>query len=290
MNRLNSTENTGGFPFKSDDLRFMLGLSEFDSSGDGGGIYQALSNLLRGYGNNFIVYGCVPNGSPGTNITEGWIMLGGELIKVDSHTPTGTKYEISDTLTDSRSFKDGSGPYSIHRIRRATCTAGSGALGYDGDTINDRIADDVKTAIGSASTTNEGLVEKATDAELNSGTADKYPDAAQVNAWTGGLKCKVLDIGDWNMDSTTTVTVSHGLSDGNIRHVSASIRQDTTGYLYPITHPLDSGGADGYAAGDVKITASGFVTLDRRTGGWFDKASFDDTSFNRGWVTIWYEA
>lgn len=101
---------------------------------------------------------------------------------------------------------------------------------------------------------------------------------------------KVIDIGDWNMDSTQSVDIAHGISDHTkIRAVSAVIRKDDE--------------TDHYVLGGIKLSTlpeeastawisyydSTNVGLYRTTGGFFDSAVFDATSFNRGWITIWYE-
>jgi len=88
------TTGTGGFPLVLDDLRFFLGQA---TSGNHG-IYQMLNNSLREYGDNFIVQGVVNSGTtPNIAITEGWIMLAGELVKVDAQTGIDTTSEDSFT-------------------------------------------------------------------------------------------------------------------------------------------------------------------------------------------------
>ena len=80
------TISTGGFPFVLDDIRQFLGRLSGSQ-----GIYQAFNNLLRGFGDNFIVQGVVASGSsPSVAITEGWVLLNGELIKVDAQTGINT--------------------------------------------------------------------------------------------------------------------------------------------------------------------------------------------------------
>ena len=99
-----------------------------------------------------------------------------------------------------------------------------------------------------------------------------------------GVTTKVFDIGDWNMDSTANVYIIHGLGNVNIRGVDIVIRTDDTTYsaqynlLYAGFWWLSNNGSD-----DV-------VALERNVSGFFDSNAFDATSFNRGWVTIRYEA
>lgn len=94
---------------------------------------------------------------------------------------------------------------------------------------------------------------------------------------------KVIDIGDWNMDTTTSVNVAHGLTLANIRSVDVVIRNDTDSAYYQLNR-TPSGNNDG----TIDSIDSTNVGLARDTGGIFDSTSFDSTSYNRGWITIIY--
>jgi len=100
------------------------------------------------------------------------------------------------------------------------------------------------------------------------------------------IKCKVIEIGDWNMDSTVYVDINHGLTLAKIRTVGAMIRSDTADTQYP-TGVCSSSGAPTLWIGG--LTASQ-VNIRRLDGSVFDSSSFDSTSYNRGWIVIWYEA
>jgi hypothetical protein len=102
------------------------------------------------------------------------------------------------------------------------------------------------------------------------------------------LKYKYIDIGDWNMNASAagsaSVNVAHGLTFGNIINVQATIRQDLTGI--PLFNLENSGDVNGGGYVDIGTTN---ITLHVVLGGFFDNASFDQTSFNRGWVLITYK-
>lgn len=103
------------------------------------------------------------------------------------------------------------------------------------------------------------------------------------------LRAATFTIGDWNMDSTASVNVdvssSVGMASGQrIRQASAMIRKDT-GLVH---YPLDLNNSGTMDGGITVIDASGVVTLTRTGSGFFDHVDFNSTSFNRGWVTIWY--
>lgn len=107
------------------------------------------------------------------------------------------------------------------------------------------------------------------------------------NALAGdSYKIKIVQIGDWDMDTTSTAIILHGISDfTKIRSITASIRNDVDGAIYnlciadPSTFVLD---------GSVDYANTTQLVLSRRSGGAFDNSNFNSTSFNRGWVTIIY--
>jgi len=96
-------------------------------------------------------------------------------------------------------------------------------------------------------------------------------------------KIKIIDIGDWNMDSTSFITVTHGLTMTDIRSISVLIRGDDTITNYVFPAPDDSA-----VSSETVTVISTDVILSRAASGVFDSTAFDSTSFNRGWVTIQY--
>ncbi len=101
------------------------------------------------------------------------------------------------------------------------------------------------------------------------------------------LKTKIIEIGDWNMDTDVSVTITHGLIQENIRSVSGMIRGDLgVGSFIPIDG-VDAGTSNAWG-GYGGILATNII-LTRLTGGPFDDTDFDSTSYNRGWITIQYE-
>jgi hypothetical protein len=96
------------------------------------------------------------------------------------------------------------------------------------------------------------------------------------------LNTKVLEIGDWNMDSTGAIGIAHGLTKTKIRpSVSVLIRADD-GDLYGFNADVNATSQTYYSITDTQ------VFLIRGIGSFFDSTSYDATSFNRGWVTLHY--
>ena len=100
-------------------------------------------------------------------------------------------------------------------------------------------------------------------------------------------KIKIIEIGDWNMTSTLNVFASHGLVAASIRSVTVVVRRDAGG---------GSGGQISQLT-NVHFGEAGWffnpggsvVALFSPDGGFYDSSDYDQTSYNRGWVTIIYE-
>src|SRR3990167_6642466 len=115
---------------------------------------------------------------------------------------------------------------------------------------------------------------------LTSTTVNPNLNAEQHN----GLKVKVLNIGDWDMDATSSVAVAHGLTMVNIRGISVLIIDDASGNIQSLDI-ADSSYPN--VNGNWRLDATN-INLYRLALGYYDTVGFDSTSFNRGWITIWY--
>lgn len=327
MDKLNVPSPSNGFPFNNDDIKFFLGLGSYSN-----GIYQALEGILSAFGTNFIVSGC---GVTGSNIAEGWVMLGGELIKVDAHTATDDYFEKVTTYnSDGNKQTQLGSTEDAYEENRATASASSGTLESpvtgspdyllkpevldlirnDSDFAASetnrgslRIADETTARTGSdnteamttlrvldairngtaylAQTNYPGVRELATQTEVNNGTSSNIVTPATLAGKDGGILRKVIDIGDWNMDTTTSVSIPHGLTYSKIIGISSVIiRNDANSLPKPLDYDLGSGAAGHYSYSSTD------VILTRHVGDEFDSTNYDSTSFNRGWIIIDYIA
>ena len=97
------------------------------------------------------------------------------------------------------------------------------------------------------------------------------------------LNTKILEIGDWDMDATTGVTVAHGLTLANIMEISAVIRTDAaTAHISFIDDDALAGGVNALWA-DATL-----IHINRTTGGRYDSTAYNQTSFNRGFIVVKY--
>jgi hypothetical protein len=121
-------------------------------------------------------------------------------------------------------------------------------------------------------------VDGLSDAGTLVGTEKLYlasNESTTVDAIRGGLNVTVINLGDWNMDTTANITIAHGLGS-SIRAVDIQIIADGSLYLVP----LFVGGAYQYDSTDILII--------RNSAGEFDGPGYSDTPFNRGYLTIWH--
>lgn len=124
------------------------------------------------------------------------------------------------------------------------------------------------------------------DIEDSAVTGAKIADGAAVKIPGGtALKIKEINIGDWNMDTTNSVAIAHGLTLSKIRSVSALIINDAGTQRTAIAgFSLAIGSGVSINAIDATV-----VNLSRELGGIFDSANYDSTGFNRGHVIITYD-
>ncbi len=105
------------------------------------------------------------------------------------------------------------------------------------------------------------------------------------------LYTKVLSMGDWNMDTTGSVTVAHGLNYKKIRSFFAIVRDDNDQvYSQSTLRPDVAGTQTELWFDDLSPFSTTDFNIQRRIGGIFDNTTYNATSFNRGWVTVVYEA
>ncbi|MCK5016121.1 MAG: hypothetical protein KAS32_03535 [Candidatus Peribacteraceae bacterium] len=99
------------------------------------------------------------------------------------------------------------------------------------------------------------------------------------------IQFKVIDIGDWDMDSQDSVTVAHSVDLTKIIDASVVIRDDSNTTRY-------SDGRGTQTSGLVQLWVESMdstnVELERLIGSSFDGTGYNDTSYNRGWITIRY--
>ncbi len=125
-------------------------------------------------------------------------------------------------------------------------------------------------------------------------TASTYADVNIISGQglsfnTGNTEVRQeLLIGDWDMTATTSVAIAHNLSGTEwktIRSTGIIIRNDADDTYY------DGSILTGVQTNDVGIAEfdSTNITVFRAAGGFFASADFDATSYNRGFVSFWYQ-
>lgn len=160
---------------------------------------------------------------------------------------------------------------------------------------NTTIVTPARLAFRTATFSRTGIAELATQTEVDTGTdQDRIvtPDTlAQTYTvlhvdGTDKLRRLIIDIGDWDMDATANLSVTHGVADfTKIRSVLAFVRNDTDTIYYPL-NTLNFG--TGTAEGGVNYWDSTIVRLGRVASGVFDSTDFNATGYNRGFIVIEY--
>lgn len=130
-------------------------------------------------------------------------------------------------------------------------------------------------------------IQVASGAQVIAGTSNVVVLTPQnLAVKDAGLITKIIDIGDWNMGVTTSVTIAHGIADKDkIKQVTAMIRADAGSTFANLTlgTSLTGGSAQG-AVGGISNTTVGLVS----SGVFSTSGEYVNTSYNRGWLIIKY--
>lgn len=141
---------------------------------------------------------------------------------------------------------------------------------------------DETTALG-----NDALSKGRLWIDTDTGIISYWDGTAWTQLDTGTTIELIIEIGDWDMDASGSKSISHslGASFKNVRQITGTIRNDgdTTYYAVP-----GSGNSTGLHDAMFYSIDSSVVTAVRRASGAFDSATFDSTSYNRGWVYLRY--
>lgn len=262
----------GGFPYKLDDIRFTD-----DSYRD------AFNNLLLAWGTDFIVSGC---DVISYNVSAGYIMLNGELLKVDSHTIQGAGFFQKQTTYDPNGLKDfkNGNVNNTYQKNRGIAIANSGTLSVNGIRLTELIS--ITNIINTVTTSITGTTVNKVPvigANLSGNTflmTDSNKKLISTKASTD-LHSRTINIGTWNLvaSSFTTLSIPVDIIASNIFVLDALIRADVDFVGGEDRFSLSSFG------GYIQILPGNTIKISRQSTGVYTNYS---GSGNRGWLTIFY--
>jgi len=255
MKKFTSTD-LGGAPIYKNDLRDIFNSEIWE-------VIQAMLSPFNSDVEGLVITGCVTTNNAGNfDMTSGIVYLNGEFMRIAAVTNQAfTKYIApSAVVNDSRTFQDSS-------VNIVAVTKGAGL-------------------VGSAPGSGQYLT-------ISSLTDLDNRRWKPMQSETDNLRTKVINIGDWDMNASATVTVNHGLTLAKIRSVSAIIRNDAdTIYSVVGAAVANTGAPEVYFvsnnAGPGNINSTSLL-MGRLASGTYDSTNYDQTSYNRGWITITYE-
>jgi len=103
---------------------------------------------------------------------------------------------------------------------------------------------------------------------------------ANLTFTTPTLNTTVVNIGNWDMDTTASVSIAHGLILADIRSINVVIIEDGTNAFYDLVS------RNGVVVGSINQINITSVSLSRVGLAWFDSSLFNNPSFNRGYIVI----
>lgn len=285
---------TGGRPFYNNDLTLLN-----DS------IKEITSSLAKGLAigeTAFILTGCeitVNDSGLATAklfISPGAIWYLDEIYPVDAviaqSIPNVTQQQVEDdfewdlneNVILSGTYKDGISN-DLHNKRNAVLLASS--VTWTGLSGLKNVSDLLLTK--QATETLAGKSEIATISEVNIGSDNSRivtPLGLKnvTDSINGGLKTKYIPINDWNMDSSSNISIAHNTTSSKIIYISAIIIADGGA----VRTPLDRVNSSSVAQGGIGNITFSQVTLYRLDTGLFDSTDYNDLSFNRGYIIVTY--
>lgn len=250
MKKVLPSSELGGAPFFYDDMDTVFNKE----------IWDVIEGMFYGYSQDtegIVIQGCVLTDNAGNfDMTAGIVMLNGEFMRISAVTNiTYTKYIVpSAAVADNRTFAGGL-THDVMQTKGAELSAIAPAGGPGAQYV--RIA-------GLSDVEDRRLLTQE--------------------------KVRIVQIGAWNMDTTSTVTVNLGIKEADIRQITVTIR-DNAGTLHDIV-------GQGALLGTSALRQAGFssvgdtggfcdLVLTRVTAGTFDDATFNGAG-NRGWVRVSY--
>jgi hypothetical protein len=104
------------------------------------------------------------------------------------------------------------------------------------------------------------------------------------------IYCKIVEIPPWNMATTGSNMVLHGLGTNwsKIVNIFPIIYNDVGTALFFLTLVLDLADPS-LVAGGIGTVNDTIISLVRRTGGTFDNVAFSSTANPRGKMLIWFQ-
>jgi len=269
MKKYNNPIPDGGAPLNNNRLNTELNLEFWDT-------IEGLMSRFLSDSEGVILTGCVITGGGPYNISAGIVFLNGEFMRLPAQTgvtlPTYIQPDAVNNIT--KQFADGANKTLI--IEKAAKIGAAPGSGQKISIITTTDPDDRRFNVG-----------------LNQ---DIQSEITLRNAQNpGGLITKVVNIGDWNMDSTATIAVPHGLADfKKIRSFQVIVRDDADTFYSDLlsqttqsAYHKPSGYSNGVDSTNINLGRVASPDGDGHLG-WFDGTGYDSTGYNRGWIVIHY--
>ena len=97
------------------------------------------------------------------------------------------------------------------------------------------------------------------------------------------MRCKKINIGVWDMDGSSSISRTHGLTITKIVNISVVLFEDSETELVPLDTSNNTTSPQGWW-----VVATTTIWLERLAGGRFNDFAYSSTGINRGFIFIWY--
>jgi len=271
MKKLSTATDLGGAPIYKNDLREVFNYE----------IWAAVEALMSQFNSDtqgIVVQGCVTTANGGNfDMTSGVVYINGEFMRIPAATNQAfTKYIAPAAVVNStRTFADTTSHVVTIDSKAELVSSAPGTGQY--------------ITISSLTSLDARRWRPALNQDLNTEIALR--SAQNPN----GLVTDYIDIGDWDMDTDATKTISAatlssaGIVDLHLKKhwITVTIVADSDAGIVA----LNGSSLLNEGAGEFTVNGTdspGSLTLQRTNGAEFDSTNYNMTSYNRGYILITY--
>jgi len=263
MKKLSTATDLGGAPIYKNDLREVFNYE----------IWAAVEALMSQFNSDtqgIVVQGCVTTANGGNfDMTSGVVYINGEFMRIPAAT--------------NQSFTKYIAPAAVVNSTRTFAYTTSHVVTIDSKAVL------VSSAPGTGQYITISSLIDLDDRRWRPALLQDV-DAVQNEVDTqnpDGLITIMYTIGNWNMVSTASVQITHGISglQSKPHHIRVTIINDSEGLPGKSSQDILEAG-DWQSCPDEDPT---LIILNRDSGGKFDSVNYNSTPYNRGYVFLTYK-
>lgn len=280
-----------GFVVKEDAALTINGVAVGDGAHDRIDLVVMTHSYVEVSGGSQALYSIITGAPAAMPVAPALTEPAHQVIIGQLYIPTGTVAlngaGVTFTQSDSPLWRQ----IDAHHRLPASLVGTSGNVSNTEYDFLDGVTSSIQTQIDSKQATITGAATTITTANLAVNKTVISTAGGKIAASVEDfLETAVIAIGNWDMTSATggPLTINSPITMGKIQHISCLIKSDLFG-SFTSEYNLINLDASGSIRGQKRVSVPNDTFLLTSTAaGLFDNANYNDTTVNRGWITIRY--